>query len=113
MMPSLKTAIYGFEETMQFQIVKKTVVDHDLVESSKVPVHLWFEGNLQPLNPRELLVKTEGERKFKWWTLFAEIDLEVDTIVKDQEGSVYRVMSSSDWKQADFHIYQLIEGPGV
>lgn len=113
MMPQMQTAIFGFEQTIQFQIVKKTVSDHDLVESSKVKPVLWFEGCLQPLNPRELLVKSEGERKWKWWTLWTDMDLEVDTVVKDQEGVVYRVMASSHWSQAGFQQYQLTEGPGL
>ena len=67
MMPNMVTTLHGFEETMQFQLVKKTVVDFDIVESSKVIPPLWFEGVLQPIHPRDLLVKPEGERKFKWW----------------------------------------------
>lgn len=113
MMPNMQSVIFGFEETMQFQIVKKTVVDHDLVETSKVPIVLWFEGNLQPMHPRELLVKPEGERRFKWWTLFTDMDLEVDTIIKDRDGSEFRVMASSNWTQAGYQQYQLVEGPGL
>lgn len=113
MMPNVASAMRRFQETMQFQIVKKTVVDHDLVETSKIPVPLWFEGNLQPLHPHELLVKPEGERKFKWWTLYTDLVLTVDTVIKDQDGLIYRVMASSDWQDAGFTQYQLIEGPGL
>lgn len=113
MMPNMISTIQRFEETMQFQIVKKTIVDGDLAEGSKVPVILWFEGMLQPLHPKELLVKSEGERKFKWWTLFTDLDLAVDWIVKDDQGKIYRVMNSSDWRAGGFVQYQLVEGPGL
>lgn len=113
MMPNVSSAIRHFEETLQFQIVKKTVTDGDLAETSEVKVPLWFEGALIPMNPRELLVKPEGERKFKWWTLFSDLDLKVDWIVKDEHGVLYRVMNTTDWRSAFYRQYQLIEGPGL
>lgn len=113
MMPNMQTTIHGFEQSFQFQIVTKTVSDHDVVETSKIKPILWFEGNLQPLNPRELLVKSEGERKFKWWTLITDLVLAVDSVVKDDRGLQFRVMASSDWDEGGYHQYQLIEGPGV
>ena len=113
MMPNMQTSIFGFEETLQFQIVNKQVVEGDLVESSKVRPVLWFEGALQPLHPRELLVKPEGQRKFKWWTLITDMTLEVDTVIKDGRGIEFRVMTSNDWFEAGFHQYQLTEGPSL
>lgn len=113
MIPFVGSVIFGFEETLRFQIVKKTVVDHDLQESSKVPVPLYFEGNLQPLHPKELLVKPEGQRKWKWYTLFTDMRLEVDTVLIAEDGIKYRVMASSDWGPVGYTSYQLIEGPGV
>lgn len=113
MMPSMASTLAGFEETFQFQIVKKTVVDHDLVESSKVAPALWFEGVLQPVPPQKLLVKPEGERKWKWWQLYTDLELAVDTVIKDPEGILFRVMSITDWSQGDYFQYELVEGPGV
>lgn len=113
MMPNMQNAINRFNQTMQFTIVIKEVVDHQVVESSKVKPVLWFEGTLIPAKPRELLVKTEGERKWKHWVLYTNLVLQVDNIIKDVNGILYRVMASSDWTQAGFIEYQLVEGPGV
>lgn len=112
-MPNMMNVIRRFENTLQFQVVKKTIIDGDLAEASKVPVVLWFEGTLQPIHPRELMVKPEGERKFKWWTLLSDLQLNVDWIIKDQQGAIYRVMNTTDWRDAAFYTYQLIEGPGL
>jgi len=113
MMPNLSNAVRRFEETIQFTIVKKTVTDGDVAEASQVKPALLFEGQLQPLHPQALLVKPEGQRHFKWWTLFTDLKLEVDWIVKDEHGLIYRVMDVTDWHAGDFMTYQLIEGPGV
>lgn len=113
MIPQVQTTIFGLEQTMQFQIVKKTVVDGELAEAAKVRPVLWFEGSLQPLHPRELLVKPEGERKWKWWTLFTDLALEVDTVIKDSDGAEFRVMASSNWGRSGYFNYQIIEGPAV
>lgn len=113
MMPNVSTAIRRFEVTLQFQIVQKTVVDGDLAEASRVVPVLWFEGLLEPLNAQELMIKAEGERKFKWWSLFTDLEIEVDTVIKDQDGKIYRVMNSTDWMDSGYHQYQLKEGPGV
>lgn len=112
-MPNMQTTIHGFEDTFQFQIVQKATVDHDTVESSKVKPVLWFEGAIQPMPSRDLLIKPEGERKFKWWILYTDMELELDAIIKDPAGSVFRVMSTSNWNQSGYQQYQLTEGPGV
>lgn len=113
MIPNLSNVIRRFEQTMQFQIVKKTVVDHDVEQTSFVRPPLWFEGTLQPLKETELLVKPEGERKFKWYLLFTDIIFDVDTVIKDMDGNVYRIMNSSNWADAGVSYYQIIEGLGV
>ena len=113
MMPQMQSTIFGFEETIQFQIVVKTVVDGDVAESSKVKPVLWFEGSLQPMKSSALLIKPEGERKFKWWVLFTDLELAKDDVIKDEDGRIYRVMGTGDWSQAGFGQYELIEGPGV
>lgn len=113
MMPNLSSAVRRFENTMQFQIVEKAIVDGDVVETSKAPVVLWFEGSVIPKHPRELAIKPEGQRKFKWWDLYTDLELVVDSVIKDQSGFTYRVMSSSDWDQSGFHIYELMEGVAV
>lgn len=113
MIPNVSNAIRRFEETLQFQIVKKTISEGDLDETSKVKPPLFFEGSLQPMGPSDLLVKSEGERKFKWWKLFTDLALDVDQVVKDTDGNTYRVMASSDWDDAGYHEYQLTQGPSL
>ena len=97
MMPTIQTTIRSFQQSMQFAIVVKTPTDGMIVETSQTPVALWFEGHVQPLHPKSVAVKPEGQRKFKWWELFTDLNnLELDSIIKDIRGKTYRVMSSHD-----------------
>jgi hypothetical protein len=113
MMPDMIDVIQEFEETLMFTIVTKSVVNHAVVESSKTgTVPLWFEGNLQPTDPRELENRPEGQRKFKWWTLFTDMNMEVDWIVKDENAKTYRIMNKSDWHEGGYYRYDMVEGPG-
>lgn len=110
MIPNLSNVIRRFEQSMQFQLVNKAVVDGDVVETSQAPVMLWFEGTVLPMHQRELVIKPEGQRKFKWWVLYTDLDLVVDSIIKDQSGLTYRVMSSTDWGQSNYFAYEIMEG---
>lgn len=110
-MPNLLRTIQHFGETLRFTIVKKTVQDGDLIETSKVKVPLYFDGTLQPVPPQKLLVKPEGERKWKWWVMYSDLKLDVDWIIEDSSQISYRVMSITDWHRAGYYQYELTEGP--
>ena len=111
MIPQMLDALFGFEETVDLQIIQKTITDHEVVESFKPKVPLYFQGVLLALHPRYLLVKPEGERQWKWWTLYSETYLDTDWVVKDMDGRELRVMARSNWEKSGFYQYELTEGP--
>lgn len=107
--PSMQEALWGLTDAIQFEIVKKTVTDYQIVES---PVTvLFFQGCLQPIPPRKLLIKPEGQRSWKWWTLYSQQLLDTDWIVQDPDAKQYRVMSVTDWGNAGYFEYELTENP--
>lgn len=111
MMPLMADAFSGLVQQAQFAIVKRVKQDGDVVESAEAVG--YFLGSLQPLHARNLLVKPEGWRKWKWFTLFtnANQELAVGDFVRDPRGLQYRVMAKSDWGEAGFNEYQIIQSP--
>ncbi len=111
-MPNMVSTLSGFNVSARFVLVKKEIDDGDIVESSKVRPPLYFQGNMMPIHPKDLLVKPEGERRFKWWTMHTTLQLQVDDEIKDKDGLIYRVMNSSDWSQSGYYTYHIVQGPG-
>jgi hypothetical protein len=108
-MPDMSDAFFGWDTPFQFAVIQKTAVNFQASES-KLSVS-WMQGVLVPIPPRKLLVKPEGERKWKWGTLYSPQKLEVDWIVKDLDNKEYRVMSDADWSSSGFFEYEIAEQP--
>ncbi len=108
-LPDMSGALWGVTEPMQFNVVKTSPVDG---EANQVVTNaIVFEGIMEPLTPQLLWIKPEGERKWKWWTMWTEQDLNVGDIVQDEQGILYRVMKEWDWRTADYQQYEIIETP--
>lgn len=107
--PSMAAALWGISETINLAVVRKDVVDHEIVEATSDPIQ--FKGILQPQTARALLIKPEGQRTWKWWTLWTQYRLELDTMIQDPAGVQFRVMKVNDWHNAAFFEYELTQGP--
>lgn len=111
MFPIMREALSGLVEQAQFALVKSTQENFDTVEA--VDATSYFLGSLQPIKPRSLLVKPEGWRRWKWYSLWTTQTLEVGDYVRDGAGLQYRVMSKNDWSQASYYEYELTQGATV
>lgn len=109
MFPSMRDVLSGFTRRNQFAVVTKTVSDFEAVESKAAVA--WFSGSFQPLPSQRLTLKPEGQRTWKWWTLWTTQKLKLDDVVKDRCNKEYRVLSVSDWFEAGYYQYDLAEQP--
>jgi len=111
MLPLMNEATDGLTQQIQFAIINSISDDGDVVETVKAVN--YFQGSLQPLHPRRLLIKPEGERRWKWWQLWTRQEIPVGNYVRDVQGKQYKVMSKADWSQADYQEYEIIQSPTV
>ncbi len=109
-MPNLdmSAAFWGLTAENQFALLRKTIVDHELVETNDVVMR--FQGTLKP-RARKVVVLREGERDWKTWDMETKTDLPADSVVADRTGKQYRVMATTDWSQAGFFVHVLQEQP--
>lgn len=119
--PDVSGAFWGWSVKSLFISVQKVAVDFEVVENLGSPpfdfggygqgnyAALIFVGVLEPLPDRKLMIKPEGQRTWKWWTLWTKKPLELDDIIVDKPGRIYRVMSQSDWSSGRYYQYDLTE----
>ncbi len=106
---NMGAALWGLTEESQFALLRKTIVDHELVETNDVV--LRFQGTLKP-KARAVVPLSEGERDWKAWDMETVAELPEDSIIADFSGKQYRVMSLTDWSRSGgYYTYVLQEQP--
>jgi hypothetical protein len=103
--------VLGFlADPAQYAIVGKTADDFEVVETKgKVA---YFDGNMQPMPSRELRIKPEGQRTWKWWKFWTTQQLNLDDMIAAEDGTQYRVMKQADWSKIGGYLeFDITEGP--
>lgn len=105
--PDVSGAMLDWFQKMTFDVVVKVVSGFSLVETT-TPV--TFQGVIQPLSGKQLLIKPEGQRAWNWMLLHAEpsLSLEPDDVVI-YLGVQYRVYQSKSYDLYGYREYQLAE----
>jgi len=88
-------------------MIKKTTDNFQVVETEK---QIVFQGIVENLKPTDLEMKPEGQRKWRWisvWTT-PELELEIDDRFSYQHVN-YRVMSKNDWTAYGYASYECME----
>lgn len=106
-LPNFSDAIGNWFQLLVFEQVVKTIVNFVVVETT---TPITFQGYVQTFTPRQLMMKPEGQRLWKWKsiTCYPGVPLKPDDVVL-YENIQYRVMESIDYKQYGYHIYNIVE----
>lgn len=106
-LPEMSEAIWDLMEPLQFDVIAKSVKDFEVVETTRS--RIVIQGHMQPTPPQKLLIKPEGQRSWRWWILWTKTKLDLDWILQDVSGRLFRIVSRSDWGRAGFSEYELTE----
>ena len=107
-LPQMGGILPAWQNTMKLKKVTETIVDF---ESVKTTVDFVFEGVFQPMPAREISHKPEGERNWKWWSLWVRPGMSIKNgdIIEDFNGLKFKVEKNTDWSQAGYIKYDLVE----
>lgn len=105
--PNVGDALLDWFQPMIFGVVTKTVQNFQAVETQ---VQVNFQGVIQPLTERQLMLKPEGQRAWSWFWVHADPSLILET---DSDivylGKQYRVMSNKDYSLYGYIEYHLVQ----
>lgn len=105
--PDVSGGLKDWFQPMVFTLVAKNVTAFQLVET---PTDISFQGIIQPLSSRQLVLKPEGQRAWTWFQLHADpvLELEVDDVVL-YLGVQMRVMARQDFTLYGYVYYELVQ----
>lgn len=112
-LPNVSAAVVKWFQPMSFFKVTKTTVAY---QESEEMVETKTMGTWQPLKPREVSYKPEGQRAFSWFRLHALPDFvleEDEVVIKD--GVQYRVKGFwpyNEYGYVEYHMYEDYSGRG-
>lgn len=103
--PFVQGALLDWFQPMVFTQIVKSVVNYQNVET---PTNTSFLGVWQPFGPRQLMMKPEGQRSWKWFMVHAvpALELEPDEVITYQ-GVQYRVIEVYDYVIYGYMEYHL------
>jgi hypothetical protein len=106
--PEVGDALLGFLEPVTFSIITKRQ-DPRTFEVTEVARSVATLASIQPLKVRELAIKPEGERRWKWLKIYALPDLILQPKdVVAVNGEKFRVMGVKDWAAKGYMYYEIV-----
>jgi hypothetical protein len=105
--PNVQDAMMDWWQDMSFNLVTKTTVAFKVVETITA---INFRGVINPFTGRQLMIKPEGQRAWRWFEVFSDpaLQLKPDDILV-YNGIQTRVMYLGDWSIYGFMQYHLVQ----
>lgn len=112
-MPQMGAAFSGWQKKITLTRIVQQVVRGIVTD---VPTSLTFQGTIQPLNPRLIMLKPEGQRSFTWLQIHAfasSLNLDdndrISGLPPPFDGKNYKIMGVYDYSLNNFIEYHAIE----
>lgn len=107
-MPQMRAAFAGWAK--QITLTKRTqgVGESGIVYN--IDVNFTFKGTIQPLSPKSIILKPEGQRAWEWLQIHVIAGSE-NLDVNDQiiyNGRVFKVMAQNDYSLNNYVEYHAV-----
>ena len=96
-MPQISAAFSGWGVTLLLVKITQQIVDGFVQE---IPHQIPFHGVVQPLSPKQLMLKPEGERAWTWLQIHMQASSPVKLAPNDRimyNGQKYKIMARLDY----------------
>lgn len=108
-MPQMSAAFMGWSKTITLKKRIQSVDSDGMVYD--VNSTIVFKGTIQPLSPKTIALKPEGQRAFTWLQIHALVGT-LNLTVNDEiiyNGTKYKVMAVLDYSLNGFYEYHACE----
>ncbi len=106
-MPQVGGAFAGWQQTITMMKITQSVTDGLVTDTSNPFV---FQGTIQPLSPKMIALKPEGQRAWEWLQVHCMAgcaNLDTNDRVS-YNGKIYKVMGQNDYSLNGFIEYHLV-----
>jgi len=106
-MPQIVDALSDWQDPITLGVVTQTWSEGDKVETVS---QITFTGVIQPLSPKQLSFKPEGERAWKWLQIHdytGELNLKTDDRIYI-DSDKYKVMAVNDYTRNNYIEYHVV-----
>lgn len=107
MMPQIRNAFLGWQESLYLIKITQTNVDYETIE---IETKTLFQGTIQPLEPSKLSVKPIEQRSWNWWQIHTFSQIEISNNDKIEfNNKKFKIMSFSNYGRNNYIEYHCIE----
>lgn len=106
--PNMAGALSGWMQNMVFTLIAQVV--NGVFTVTETPTNIAFQGVWQPFTAQQLMIKPEGERGWKWFTVHTLVSLpaKLDDVIT-YRGTQYRIKEKLDYSEYGYFEYHLVE----
>jgi hypothetical protein len=106
-LPQLNSALGNWQYPITLIKITQNIVDHQVVN---IEEQLNFQGVIQPLSPKELVIKPISERSWEWSQIHTEKTIAISTNDKIKyNDKIYKVMLQNDYSPYGYIEYHLVK----
>lgn len=107
-MPQIGPAFFGWQIKITVVRITQAIVDGFSIDTEE---QIYFQGTVQPLNPKAIVLKPEGQRDWGWLQIHCFTSnfnlLPNDRILYNDQK--YKVMATLDYKLNNYIEYHAVE----